>query len=159
MFALTNIRRPARYDTSSRDGISRSRSFLKHYANPLEDWVHFWPKHPATYRKKMGEYAVEIQRVSMQLMDAILQGLGLRPMYLQEKLEKGMQFLALNNYPQFSHQVIRSDWLLIRIMASLPSCCRALQGLKWCHTNITHGRLSLQYLGPSMYILETTWKC
>lgn len=52
----------------------------------------------------MGEYTVEIQRVSMQLMDAILQGLGLRPMYLQEKLEKGMQFLALNNYPQFSHQ-------------------------------------------------------
>lgn len=52
----------------------------------------------------MGEYAVEIQRVSVQLMDAILQGLGLRPMYMQDKLEKGMQFLALNNYPRFSHQ-------------------------------------------------------
>ena len=52
----------------------------------------------------MGDYAVEIQRVSMQLMDAILQGLGLEPLYLQEKLENGVQFLALNNYPQFSHQ-------------------------------------------------------
>jgi len=50
----------------------------------------------------MGEYAVEIQRLSMQLMDAILQGLGLRPLYMQEKLEKGMQFMALNSYPQFS---------------------------------------------------------
>lgn len=52
----------------------------------------------------MGEYAVKIQRVSMQLMDAILQGLGLRPLYMQEKLEKGVQFLALNNYPQLSHR-------------------------------------------------------
>jgi isopenicillin N synthase-like dioxygenase len=52
----------------------------------------------------MGEYSVEIQRVSMQLMDAILQGLGLRPLYMQEELEKGVQFLALNNYPQSSHQ-------------------------------------------------------
>lgn len=52
----------------------------------------------------MGEYAAEIQRVSMQLMEAILQGLGLGPSYLEEKLEKGVQFVAVNNYPQFSHQ-------------------------------------------------------
>ncbi|OEL24313.1 Protein DMR6-LIKE OXYGENASE 2 [Dichanthelium oligosanthes] len=104
IFASTDIRRPIRYDTSSRDGISKARSFLKHYANPLENWVQYWPVHPPTYRKKMGDYAVEIQRVSMQLMDAILQGLGLEPLYLQEKLENGIQFLALNNYPQFSHR-------------------------------------------------------
>ncbi|CAO2036941.1 unnamed protein product [Urochloa humidicola] len=103
-FASTDIRRPIRYDTSSRDGISKARSFLKHYANPLEDWVQYWPMYPPSYRKKMGEYTVEIQRVSMQLMDAILQGLGLSPLYMQEKLEKGVQFLALNNYPQFSHR-------------------------------------------------------
>jgi isopenicillin N synthase-like dioxygenase len=53
-------------------------------------------------REKMGEYAVETQRVSMQLMEAILQGLGLGPSYLQEKLEGGVQFVALNNYPQSS---------------------------------------------------------
>ncbi|KAL6844149.1 hypothetical protein ACP4OV_025822 [Aristida adscensionis] len=103
-FASADIRQPIRYDTSSRDGISKARSFLKHYANPLEEWVQYWPMHPPTYRKKMGEYAVEIQRVSMQLMDAILQGLGLGPFYLQDKLEKGVQFMALNNYPQFSHR-------------------------------------------------------
>jgi isopenicillin N synthase-like dioxygenase len=73
-------------------------------------------------RKKMGEYVVELQRVSMQLTDAILQGLGLRPFHLQGKLEKGMQFLALNNYPQFSHQGDRvglaphSDYGLLTIL-------------------------------------------
>ena len=53
-------------------------------------------------RKKTGTYAVEIQKLSMQLMGAIVQGLGLSPMYLEEKLEAGLQFMALNNYPQGS---------------------------------------------------------
>ncbi|KAL6844150.1 hypothetical protein ACP4OV_025823 [Aristida adscensionis] len=126
-FAAVDIRRPVRYDTSSRDGISKARSFLKHYANPLEDWIQYWPIYPPTYRKKMGEYAVEIQRVSVQIMDAILQGLGLGPLYLHEKLEKGVQFLALNNYPQFSHRgdkiglAPHSDYgLLTIIMQSSP---------------------------------------
>lgn len=48
--ASLDIQQPIRYDTSSRDGISVARSFLKHYANPLEDWVQFWPMDPPTYR-------------------------------------------------------------------------------------------------------------
>uniref|UniRef100_N1QWW3 Non-haem dioxygenase N-terminal domain-containing protein n=1 Tax=Aegilops tauschii TaxID=37682 RepID=N1QWW3_AEGTA len=99
-FACADIRSPVRYDTSSKDGISKARSFLKHYANPLDHWVDSWPTQPATYRKKMGTYAVEIQRLSIQLMGAIVQGLGLCPMHLQEKLGAGLQFMALNNYPQ-----------------------------------------------------------
>ncbi|CAM0902311.1 unnamed protein product [Alopecurus aequalis] len=104
VFASDDIRSPIRYDTSAQDGISKSRAFLKHYANPLEEWINFWPMQPATYRKKMGKYAVEIQRLSVQLMGAIVQGLGLGPMYLQEKLTGGLQFMALNNYPQGSSQ-------------------------------------------------------
>lgn len=50
VLASDDIRSPIRYDTSSRDGISKARSFLKHYANPLEDWINFWPIQPATYR-------------------------------------------------------------------------------------------------------------
>jgi isopenicillin N synthase-like dioxygenase len=56
-------------------------------------------------REKMGKYAVEIQRLSVQLLGAIVQGLGLEPMYLQEKLGTGLQFMALNNYPQGSSLV------------------------------------------------------
>ncbi|KAF7019373.1 hypothetical protein CFC21_032550 [Triticum aestivum] len=101
-FACADIRSPVRYDTSSKDGISKARSFLKHYANPLDHWVDSWPTQPATYRKKMGTYAVEIHKLSMQLTGAIVQGLGLCPMHLQEKLGAGMQFMGLNNYPQGS---------------------------------------------------------
>jgi len=49
-FASADVQQPIRYDTSSRDGISTARSLLKHYANPLEDWVQFWPINPPTYR-------------------------------------------------------------------------------------------------------------
>uniref|UniRef100_A0A453DBY9 Non-haem dioxygenase N-terminal domain-containing protein n=1 Tax=Aegilops tauschii subsp. strangulata TaxID=200361 RepID=A0A453DBY9_AEGTS len=49
-FACADIRSPVRYDTSSKDGISKARSFLKHYANPLDHWVDSWPTQPATYR-------------------------------------------------------------------------------------------------------------
>ncbi|CAM0902310.1 unnamed protein product [Alopecurus aequalis] len=104
VFASDDIRSPIRYDTSAKDGISKSRAFLKHYANPLEDWINLWPMQPATYRKKMGNYAVEIQRLSVQLMGAIVEGLGLGPMYLHEKFVGGLQFMALNNYPQGSLQ-------------------------------------------------------
>ncbi|XP_047063545.1 2-oxoglutarate-dependent dioxygenase 21, chloroplastic-like [Lolium rigidum] len=100
--ASDDIRSPVRYDTTSRDGISKSRSFLKHYANPLDDWINLWPMQPATYREKMGTYSMEIQSLSVQLMGAIVQGLGLGSMYLHDKLGEGLQFVALNNYPQGS---------------------------------------------------------
>ncbi|KAL5214275.1 hypothetical protein ABZP36_003427 [Zizania latifolia] len=105
-FASDDIRQPIRYDTSSRDGISMFRSFLKHYANPLHDWIQLWPTQPPAYRERMGEYAVELQRVSIRLMEAILQGLGLGPSYLQEKLQGGVQLMALNSYPQSSAETV-----------------------------------------------------
>lgn len=46
-FASDDLRQPVRYDTSSKDGISMSRAFLKHYAHPLSDWVQYWPEDPA----------------------------------------------------------------------------------------------------------------
>ena len=49
-FASDDLRQPVRYDTSSKDGISMSRAFLKHYAHPLSDWMQYWPEKPSIYR-------------------------------------------------------------------------------------------------------------
>jgi isopenicillin N synthase-like dioxygenase len=49
-FASDDLRQPVRYDTSSKDGISMSRAFLKHYAHHLSDWMQYWPEKPPTYR-------------------------------------------------------------------------------------------------------------
>ncbi|KAF8769195.1 hypothetical protein HU200_006698 [Digitaria exilis] len=56
------------YDTSSKDSISMSRAFLKHYAHPLGDWIQYWPHQPPIYREYMGKYAAEVRREGSQLL-------------------------------------------------------------------------------------------
>ncbi|KAJ3690560.1 hypothetical protein LUZ61_019724 [Rhynchospora tenuis] len=124
-FISSDITRPVRYDCSN-DGLSKSRSLLKHYAHPLDEWIHFWPQEPPSYREKMGKYAVEIRRVALDILDAIFQSLGLHQAYIREKLEQGMQFLAVNSYPQSTKPGVtvglapHSDYGFITLI--LPSC-------------------------------------
>ncbi|CAN6172131.1 unnamed protein product [Urochloa humidicola] len=100
-FSSEDIRQPVRYDTSSKDSISMSRAFLKHYAHPLRDWIQYWPHQPPIYREYMGKYATEVRRVALQLMEAMLEGLGLGKEYL-EKFQEGSQLLSVNCYPKVS---------------------------------------------------------
>ncbi|TVU21824.1 hypothetical protein EJB05_31491, partial [Eragrostis curvula] len=81
-FASDDLRQPVRYDTSSKDSISVSRAFLK--------------------QENMGKYATEVRRVALQLIEAILESLGLGKGYLQEKFHEGLQLLAVNCYPKAS---------------------------------------------------------
>ncbi|KAJ4777171.1 2-oxoglutarate (2OG) and Fe(II)-dependent oxygenase superfamily protein [Rhynchospora pubera] len=124
-FMSPDITKPVRYDCSN-EGINKSRSYLKHYAHPLEEWIKFWPREPPSYRIKMGQYAVEIRRVALCLMHAILQSLGLGQAYLGTKLEEGIQLLAVNSYPQSTQPGVtlglapHSDYGFITIL--LPSC-------------------------------------
>lgn len=48
-----DVSRAVRYGTSLKDGVDKIkfwRVFLKHYAHPLEDWIHSWPTSPRSYR-------------------------------------------------------------------------------------------------------------
>lgn len=48
-----DVHKPVRYGTSLKDGMDKVqfwRVFLKHYANPLEDWINLWPDNPSDYR-------------------------------------------------------------------------------------------------------------
>jgi isopenicillin N synthase-like dioxygenase len=53
-------------------------------------------------REHMGNFAVEVRRVALQLMEAILEGLGLGKHYQHEKFEAGLQILSVNCYPKES---------------------------------------------------------
>jgi isopenicillin N synthase-like dioxygenase len=74
----------------------------------------------------MGKYTVEVRRVALDILDAILQSLGLRKEYLWKKLEEGMQFVAVNSYPQQTKPgcnvglAAHSDFGFITLL--LPSC-------------------------------------
>ncbi|XLR10645.1 hypothetical protein HN51_047291, partial [Arachis hypogaea] len=101
----SDVRKPVRYATSFKDGVDKHqfwRVFLKHYAHPLNDWIHMWPDNPPDYREKMGRYCEEIKKVSVEVMEAILESLKLKASTtaaLTKKLEDGMQVMAVNCYP------------------------------------------------------------
>ncbi|KAL9245614.1 hypothetical protein vseg_019243 [Gypsophila vaccaria] len=101
-FMSRDVHKPVRYATSLRDGIDKIqfwRVFLKQYANPLEDWIQEWPENPPCYRKDMGSYSAAVHNLAMELASAITESLGLRPEYLKEELNGGMQVIASNLYP------------------------------------------------------------
>lgn len=78
----------------------------------------------------MGQYAIESRSLALQLMDTILESLGLGRGYLIDKLEEGIQLLAINSYPKSSQPgdmvklAPHSDYGLLTIL--LQSC----QGLQ-----------------------------
>ncbi|KAK2988917.1 hypothetical protein RJ640_026185 [Escallonia rubra] len=97
-----DVHKPVRYGTSLKDGVDKIqfwRVFLKHYAHPLKDWVEQWPSNPPDYREKMGEFCVQVRKLAIELMGAITESLGIGPTYLRDKMEDGMQVMAVNCYP------------------------------------------------------------
>lgn len=48
----------------------------------------------------MGKFSAELRRVALQLMEAILEGLGLGKHYQHEEFERGLQLLQVNSYPK-----------------------------------------------------------
>ncbi|OMO94804.1 Oxoglutarate/iron-dependent dioxygenase [Corchorus capsularis] len=97
-----DVYKPVRYGTSLKDGVDEVqfwRVFLKHYAYPLDAWIDSWPENPLDYREKMGKYSTEVRKLAMELMRKITKSLGLGPNYLGQKMEDGMQVMAVNCYP------------------------------------------------------------
>ncbi|KAL1819967.1 hypothetical protein ACET3Z_014836 [Daucus carota] len=101
-FMSNDVHKPVRYGTSLKDGQDKLqywRVFLKHYANPLNQWIQQWPTNPPEYREQMGTFATEVNKIAAELMKAITESLGLGPTYLTHKMENGMQVMVINCYP------------------------------------------------------------
>ncbi|XP_076958949.1 flavanone 3-dioxygenase 3-like [Bidens hawaiensis] len=101
-FMSKDVHKPVRYGTSIKDGVDKIqfwRVFLKHYAHPLNDWIKQWPDNPPDYREKMGNYAWKARLLAIQIMGAITESLGIGPKYIEQKMEDGMQVMAVNCYP------------------------------------------------------------
>ncbi|XP_052187094.1 flavanone 3-dioxygenase 3 [Diospyros lotus] len=101
-FFSNDVHKPVRYASSLKDGVDTIqfwRIFLKHYAHPLGDWINSWPANPPTYREEMGRYAMEVRKLGLELMEAITESLGIGPKYTSDKMEQGMQVMAINCYP------------------------------------------------------------
>ncbi|WOL06108.1 Hyoscyamine 6-dioxygenase [Canna indica] len=117
--ASEDVRKPVRFSEGFMHNNNNKRAFLKLYAHPLSHCIQFWPLTPVHYRERMGNYAIEVRRVALQLMDAILESLGLGKAYMGEKLDEGSD-LTVGLAPHTDYEFI----------AILIQSCDGLQILK-----------------------------
>ncbi|CAL0328488.1 unnamed protein product [Lupinus luteus] len=97
-----DVHKPVRYGTSLKaddDKVQFWRVFLKHYSNPLNDWIHMWPENPPDYREKMGRWCEEVMKLGIEVMTTLVEILGINTNNLTPKIENGMQAVAVNCYP------------------------------------------------------------
>ncbi|XP_050204059.1 flavanone 3-dioxygenase 3-like [Mercurialis annua] len=159
----TNVHAPVRYGTSlnhAKDEVHFWRDFIKHYSHPLSDWIHLWPANPPSYREKMGNYATAVQNLQKQLMEVVLESLGLTPKYLHNESEEGSQVMAVNFYPACPEPQLalgmppHSDYGSLTI---LHQSCTGLELMdrdkNWCSVQVTEGALVVQ-LGDQLEVLS-----
>ncbi|KAK9076511.1 hypothetical protein SSX86_004845 [Deinandra increscens subsp. villosa] len=101
-FASADVHKPVRYGTSMNhelDQVFYWRDFIKHYANPISEWIDLWPSSPPTYKEKMGNYGMLMNLLQKKLIEVVLESLGLNANYLQDDIKEGSQVMAVNCYP------------------------------------------------------------
>lgn len=79
------------------------------------------------HREKMGQYAIEVNKLAMEMMGAITESLGIGPTYLRDKMEDGMQVMAINCYPPCPQP---------DLSLGLPRATFRLQLLQHCRTRL-----------------------
>ncbi|KAF5182629.1 Dmr6-like oxygenase, partial [Thalictrum thalictroides] len=56
------------------------RDYLRHPCNPLEEHINSWPTNPSSYRDVAGKYATQMKELTLKLLEAISESLGLQIM-------------------------------------------------------------------------------
>ncbi|CAB4279442.1 unnamed protein product [Prunus armeniaca] len=88
IFLSDDANKPVRFGTFPIDNLDGvSREFIKIYAYPIDDWIGSWPHNPMNFRENLGKYAMEVKRLFLEIMGAIMESLGLSPTYLRSSLE------------------------------------------------------------------------
>ncbi|XP_006583203.1 protein DMR6-LIKE OXYGENASE 2 isoform X2 [Glycine max] len=79
--------------------VSNWRDFLRLHCHPLEDYIQEWPGNPPSFREDVAEYSRKMRGLSLKLLEAISESLGLERDYIDKALGKHGQHLAINYYP------------------------------------------------------------
>ncbi|RZC22600.1 protein DMR6-LIKE OXYGENASE 1-like [Glycine soja] len=83
--------------------VSNWRDFLRLHCHPIEDYIKEWPSNPPSLREDVAEYCRKMRGVSLKLVEAISESLGLETDYINRVVggKKGQeqQHLAMNYYP------------------------------------------------------------
>ncbi|KAM3320233.1 flavanone 3-dioxygenase 3-like [Capsicum chacoense] len=165
-FIWNDVYKPIRYGTSLKDGEDKVqfwRVFIKHHANPLNDWIELWPENPQEYREKKGKYAKEVvQKLAIKIMGMITQGQGLGPRYLSQNVKDGMIVIAVNCYPPCPQPGLalglppHSDYSIhtITLQSSVGLEILDTQDNEWRAVQDLHGTLQV-HVGDHLEVLSS----
>lgn len=107
-YMTTDMRAAVRCGTSfsqTKDSVLCWRDFLKLLCHPLPDFLPHWPASPVDFRKVVATYAEETKHLSLVVMEAILESLGIMENNQEEEdnilkeFESGSQMMVANFYP------------------------------------------------------------
>ncbi|XP_031379810.1 protein DMR6-LIKE OXYGENASE 2 [Punica granatum] len=108
-YMSSDMTSPVRYGTSfnqSKDKVFCWRDFLKLTYHPMSQVLPHWPSSPADMREVAATYAQETKQLFLELMDAVLESLGLSQLpgddsiNIMEQFQEGSQLMVVNCYPQ-----------------------------------------------------------
>jgi len=83
-----------------KEDVFNWRDYLRHHCYPLEDYIDYWPTKPSAYREVASKYCMEVRALTLRLLDALSESLGLEPDFLNKALGKHGQHMAINYYPR-----------------------------------------------------------
>ncbi|KAL8130420.1 hypothetical protein V2J09_019575 [Rumex salicifolius] len=102
-YMTSDLSSPVRYGTSfnqNLDNVFCWRDFLKlSCSHPLSDHLPLWPSSPSDLREVGNNYALKTKALYLEIMEAILESLGIGKNSYMEDLDNGSQLLVLNCYP------------------------------------------------------------
>ncbi|KAL4361399.1 hypothetical protein GQ457_04G027250 [Hibiscus cannabinus] len=84
--------------TYPREEFHLWRDALTHPCRPLDQHIQFWPENPTGYREVVGEYSVELWKLSCRILELLCEGLGLSINYFSNELSEAPKIM-INHYP------------------------------------------------------------
>ncbi|XP_022159616.1 protein DMR6-LIKE OXYGENASE 2-like [Momordica charantia] len=79
--------------------VSNWRDFLRLHCYPVELYAHDWPSNPPSFRKYVAEYCTSVRELTLNLLEAISESLGLPKDSITNSIGSHGQHMALNYYP------------------------------------------------------------
>ncbi|KAI3691926.1 hypothetical protein L6452_31729 [Arctium lappa] len=79
--------------------VANWRDYLRLHCHPIENYIHEWPTNPGSFRDHVAEYCRKTRELSLRLIEAISESLGLERDYIGKQLGSHGQHMALNYYP------------------------------------------------------------
>lgn len=157
-----DVYNPVRFSSVEGGVQGFSRDFLKLYAYPFEEFATSWPRNPPDYREKMGRFAVEMKRLGIELVGAIMESLNLEATHLKDSIQQGRQMVAINSYPPASGSKVKmigapshSDHSIITILLQSSSGLQVMDRTKKKWISVPDLKGSLQILvGDHLEVLS-----